>query len=335
MKNKFTSSSKPRKPNSGFWVFVFLVVIFLQATTPSFAAPEWWVSGLNLTWGGSTSFNSTTYNGPRTKGIVFTAGQSGNVIDAIGMRLAAGGTSNNLPMTLKLSITSVDASNKPDGVLATDIVTFTSPPTAGTIFETSVEYTFRAVDLVNISQYNLVAGTTYGLVLYGADYNGTPNGEVVLARQAPAAAAPYTTSGGFTVIRSLTGNNLYDGSYFLAIGKVAPPSAGDGTAGNPYQIATLDNLYWLSQTTTVWGSNTYFIQTADIDATSTASWEGGKGFKPIGRLASSKRFDANYDGNGKSISNLSINRPLEDGVGLFGHVSQKISNLTLLSLIHI
>jgi len=109
------------------------------------------------------------------------------------------------------------------------------------------------------------------------------------------------------------------------------PAAGDGTVGNPYQIATLDNLYWLSQTTTVWGSNTYFIQTADIDATSTASWDDAKGFKPIGRLASSKRFDASYDGNGKSISNLSINRPLESGVGLFGYVSQKISNLRLIN----
>ncbi|MFZ4548397.1 MAG: GLUG motif-containing protein, partial [Bacteroidales bacterium] len=108
-----------------------------------------------------------------------------------------------------------------------------------------------------------------------------------------------------------------------------PPSAGVGTKENPYQIATLDNLYWLSQTTAKWVLNIYFIQTADIDATSTASWDGAKGFKPIGRLASTLRFASNYDGNGKSISNLFINRPLEDGVGLFGYVSEKISNLTL------
>jgi hypothetical protein len=124
---------------------------------------------------------------------------------------------------------------------------------------------------------------------------------------------------------------------FLIVGWTAwaqtstPPSVGAGTKANPYQIETLDNLYWLSQTTAQWGSSKYFIQTADIDATSTSSWDGAKGFKPIGRLASSKRFDANYDGNGKSISNLFINRPLEDGVGLFGYVSQKISNLTLIN----
>ena len=110
-----------------------------------------------------------------------------------------------------------------------------------------------------------------------------------------------------------------------------PPSSGDGTVGNPYQIATLANLYWLSQTPAAWITDNNFIQTADIDATSTASWDGGKGFKPLGSLVSSKRFDANYDGNGKSISTLFINRPLEDAVGLFGYVSQKISNLTLIN----
>jgi hypothetical protein len=26
------------------------------------------------------------------------------------------------------------------------------------------------------------------------------------------------------------------------------PATGDGTSSNPYQIATLNNLYWLSQT---------------------------------------------------------------------------------------
>jgi hypothetical protein len=110
-----------------------------------------------------------------------------------------------------------------------------------------------------------------------------------------------------------------------------PPSAGNGTKENPYQIATLDNLYWLSQTSGAWISDNYFIQTADIDATSTSSWDGGKGFKPIGKMNPDPRFEANYNGNGKSISTLFINRPLEDGVGLFGLVTQGISNLTLIN----
>ncbi|MEI6142765.1 MAG: T9SS type A sorting domain-containing protein [Mariniphaga sp.] len=224
MKKESFVTSKLRKPTSGFWAFAFLVAIFLQATTPGFAATDWWVSGLNVTMNSVATFSGTTYNSsPQSKGIAFKAGQSGKVIDAIGMRLCANG-SNNLSMTLKLSITSVDAFNIPNGELATDIVTFTSPPTAGTSFATSVEYTFGSGDLVNISQLSLVEGTTYGLKVYGAAYNGTANTAVALCRTS--IATPYTTSGGFIAIGSLTGGTTYAGSYLLAIGKTvaAPPT---------------------------------------------------------------------------------------------------------------
>ncbi|HTO15687.1 MAG TPA: membrane lipoprotein lipid attachment site-containing protein, partial [Edaphocola sp.] len=45
------------------------------------------------------------------------------------------------------------------------------------------------------------------------------------------------------------------------------PENGDGSKSSPYEIATLDNLYWLSQTSTAW--NNHFVQTADIDAFDT------------------------------------------------------------------
>ena len=47
------------------------------------------------------------------------------------------------------------------------------------------------------------------------------------------------------------------------------PSTGDGTEGNPYEIANIENLYWLTQTSSEWGA--YFIQTADIDAAGSDS----------------------------------------------------------------
>ncbi|MBN2829953.1 MAG: hypothetical protein JXR56_06515, partial [Candidatus Cloacimonetes bacterium] len=37
---------------------------------------------------------------------------------------------------------------------------------------------------------------------------------------------------------------------------------GTGTENNPFQIATLDNLLWLSTTPDVWDDNAYFVQTA-------------------------------------------------------------------------
>ena len=59
-----------------------------------------------------------------------------------------------------------------------------------------------------------------------------------------------------------------------------PPAIGDGTSGNPYQIVTLDNLYWLSQNTAEWSK--YYIQTANINAGETSAWDAGSGFTTIG-----------------------------------------------------
>ncbi len=45
-------------------------------------------------------------------------------------------------------------------------------------------------------------------------------------------------------------------------------------------------------------------------------WNGGAGWAPIGDLAAP--FTADFDGNGRGVSNLFIDRPAEDAVGLFG-----------------
>jgi len=79
-----------------------------------------------------------------------------------------------------------------------------------------------------------------------------------------------------------------------------------GTEQNPYQIANLANLRWLSETPEVWGSleplhRFYYIQTADIDATETREWHGW--FKSFG--SETVPFVGNYDGQKYAISNLS------------------------------
>lgn len=55
---------------------------------------------------------------------------------------------------------------------------------------------------------------------------------------------------------------------------------------------------------------------ADIDATDTASWESGKGFKPVGN--SDETFSGSLDGLGHTITNLSIQRPSDNDIGLIG-----------------
>lgn len=109
-----------------------------------------------------------------------------------------------------------------------------------------------------------------------------------------------------------------------------PPTAGDGTAGNPWQIATLDNLYWLSQTPAEWGEGKYFVQTADIDAAATSTWDSNKGFSPIGN--DDTKFVGNYDGQEHSITGLTINRETSNDQALFGITDGgALSNIKLIN----
>ena len=61
--------------------------------------------------------------------------------------------------------------------------------------------------------------------------------------------------------------------------QTAEQPSGAGTSVDPYQIANLNNLYWLSQNSSEWDK--IYEQTADIDASSTSGWNSGKGFSPI------------------------------------------------------
>jgi hypothetical protein len=115
------------------------------------------------------------------------------------------------------------------------------------------------------------------------------------------------------------------------------PTNGDGSEGNPYQIATWQNLYWLSQTSSVWDK--HFIQTGDIDFADASpaieTWDGGAGWSPIGN--ETFPFNGIYNGNSKIISELFINRPNDLYQGFFGKTNyySNINNLglTLINII--
>ncbi len=127
---------------------------------------------------------------------------------------------------------------------------------------------------------------------------------------------------------------------------------GSGTEFEPYKIESLQNLLWLAQIDSVWGD--YFIQTSDIDAGETATWDdsddnndGNKyndpndlttegtndGFAPIGN--SSTKFEGNYDGKEYVIDKLNIKRPSSKYVGFFGlieksdNIQSEIKNMSL------
>lgn len=89
---------------------------------------------------------------------------------------------------------------------------------------------------------------------------------------------------------------------------------GSGTAEDPYVITTIDDLQDIDDDLTA-----YYQIANDIDASETVTWNGGAGFSPIGLAAGGFtgyvnhwRLDTPF-----TISNLYINRPTTDYVGLF------------------
>jgi hypothetical protein len=84
------------------------------------------------------------------------------------------------------------------------------------------------------------------------------------------------------------------------------PTIGDGSSGSPYEIASLENLYWLTQNSSYWTNSSYFIQTTNIDASGSSSWtnSSGTGYMPIGDKTN--KFNGNYNGQGYSITGIYI-----------------------------
>ncbi|MFA6469081.1 MAG: GLUG motif-containing protein [Bacteroidota bacterium] len=103
---------------------------------------------------------------------------------------------------------------------------------------------------------------------------------------------------------------------FLFAQTATAPDSGDGTSGNPYHIASLENLYWIAADNSRW--NKYYIQTADINAADTYNWSGG-GWTPIGN--STIFFSGTYDGQKHIIDSVYISRTSSSYhiQGLFGY----------------
>jgi hypothetical protein len=99
-----------------------------------------------------------------------------------------------------------------------------------------------------------------------------------------------------------------------------PLPSGPTFNGSSYLISTMNDLYWLSQRTDVWDAN--FLLTANIDASETSNYTV-EGFEPIGNNFSilSCDFTGSFNGQNFTISNLYINLPTKDYIGLFGLAS--------------
>ncbi|ERG99004.1 MAG: GLUG domain protein [Haloquadratum sp. J07HQX50] len=104
---------------------------------------------------------------------------------------------------------------------------------------------------------------------------------------------------------------------------------GSGTEDDPYLANSVTDLQVINKNTSTRGEN--YQLTTDIDASATeSSLNGSSDFEPIAN-ATGEAFNGSLDGNGNTISNLTVNRSGENATGLiskFG-ASGTVQNMTL------
>ena len=98
---------------------------------------------------------------------------------------------------------------------------------------------------------------------------------------------------------------------------------GKGTPEEPFEVTTAEQLNEVR-----YHLDSHFIQKADIDL-GAAPYNTGEGWTPIGN--SSTPFTGTFNGNGKTIKNLYINRKSASSIGLFGRIATtaQIKNVKL------
>lgn len=89
--------------------------------------------------------------------------------------------------------------------------------------------------------------------------------------------------------------------------------AGNGT--QPYLISNCEELQEMNDEL-----DANYALANNIDCSSTTTWNSGAGFEPIGNSLM-ESFSGQFDGNSFVISNLFIDLPSLNNVGLFGYVS--------------
>lgn len=132
---------------------------------------------------------------------------------------------------------------------------------------------------------------------------------------------------------------------FLATGAFAEStfSGGDGSANNPYLIATTADMDQLAADVNAGGENLYygkhFRLTSNLDYTNVTKDETGNNYTPVGLFYSdgitNKPFRGFFDGYGHTIKGIRVSYRNDisggtNGVGIFGFIQDgSVKNLTV------
>ena len=87
-------------------------------------------------------------------------------------------------------------------------------------------------------------------------------------------------------------------------------------ASGYYEVTNVSQLQCVGNASSGVALDDDYVQTSDIDAVETATWNEGDGFRPISASADGD-FNGTFDGNGFEIADLTINRTNEAETGLF------------------
>jgi len=101
-----------------------------------------------------------------------------------------------------------------------------------------------------------------------------------------------------------------------------------GTPENPFKITSWVTLDAVRNNLT---ASYILMNNLDKNSVNYSDYNTGAGWEPIGNGVTDYDFNGLFNGNGKTISGLYLNRPTEDFVGLFGSMVEEgnISNLNV------
>jgi filamentous hemagglutinin family protein len=260
-------------------------------------AGEWLIDPLNVTIGISPSDVLGTFVGgvwnPTGVGSFITSGTIQTALNA--------GTS--------VTITTVNPGFSATTARLGDINVITSIAQTGTVATT---LTLLAENNINFSANSGISSTSGVL-------------DVVLRADSDANSAGTVTFGGTNAF-SLFGGRV--DLYYNPSSYVTPTNYATTFGVTPFTAWMLVNDATQLQAINTNRSGTYALG-ANIDATTTSTWNAGAGYVPIGSSLATA-FTGKFDGQGHTIDGLTINTPATSYLGLFGFTNNAtISNVSL------
>ena len=192
--------------------------------------------------------------------------------------------------------------------------TFINWTTNDQVIATTEKHTFTAVSNTRLSA-NFTREVTYNLT-YKAGAGGKVEGNIsqTVKEGEDGSAVQAVPEPGYQfyqwdderVDNPRIDKNITNDKTVTALFNARRFDEGEGTRNDPFRIANPDHLHWVRDF-----PDSFFVLTNDIDLNGFENW------KPIGTAA--EPFTGQFDGNGYTIRNLTIDNSDTDYTGLFGY----------------